>query len=151
MRSESVIVRFHNWLLRTKAFLYTWYYRRLFNSPSLKVYGPITVFFPERVSLGLNVRINEQVFINARGGVTIGSNVHLSSGAQIQTSTLDITTGKDAGLPISIASNAWIYMRALLLPNVSIGQGAIVGAAAVVTKDVPDKAVVAGVPALPIR
>ncbi|MBI1816446.1 MAG: acyltransferase [Deltaproteobacteria bacterium] len=51
---------------------------------------------------------------------------------------------------IEIKDDAWIGTGVIILPNVTIGRAAIVGAGAVVTKDVPDEAVVAGVPAKPL-
>lgn len=52
---------------------------------------------------------------------------------------------------ILVKRDAWIGARASILPGVTIGEGAIVGTGAVVTRDVPDGAVVAGVPAKAIR
>jgi acetyltransferase-like isoleucine patch superfamily enzyme len=51
---------------------------------------------------------------------------------------------------IEIKDDAWIGTGVVILPNVTIGRAAIVGAGAVVTRDVPDEAVVAGVPAKPL-
>ena len=53
--------------------------------------------------------------------------------------------------PIHIGKSAWIGAHATILPNVTIGDNAIVGAGSVVTKDVPDNAIVAGNPARFIR
>lgn len=53
--------------------------------------------------------------------------------------------------PITIGNDVWIGARALLLPSIHIGNGAIVAAGAVVTRDVPDYAIVGGVPARVIR
>lgn len=54
---------------------------------------------------------------------------------------------EDRGGPIAIGSHAWIAYRAIVLPGVTIGEGAVVAAGAVVSKDVPAFAVVAGNPA----
>ena len=53
--------------------------------------------------------------------------------------------------PITIGDDVWIGRRVMLLPGVSIGKGAVIGAGAVVTKDVPEFAVVGGVPAKIIK
>lgn len=52
---------------------------------------------------------------------------------------------------VTIGDDAWIGTRVIILPGVSVGKGAIIGAGAVVTKDVPEYAVVAGVPAKVIK
>ena len=52
---------------------------------------------------------------------------------------------------ILIKKGAWIGARAIILPNVTVGEGSIIGAGAVVTKDVPPYTVVAGVPAKKIK
>ena len=53
--------------------------------------------------------------------------------------------------PVRIKRNVWIGANATILPGVTIGENAVVGAGSVVTKDVPDNAVVAGNPARLIR
>lgn len=53
--------------------------------------------------------------------------------------------------PITIERDAWIGVGAVILPNVTIGWGAIVGANSVVTADVPPLTIVAGLPARPVR
>lgn len=66
--------------------------------------------------------------------------------------------GVDAGFkarrqekPVSIGNDVWIGHGAVVLPGVTIGNGAVVGANAVVTRDVPAYTIVAGVPAKPLR
>jgi acetyltransferase-like isoleucine patch superfamily enzyme len=53
--------------------------------------------------------------------------------------------------PVSVGSDVWIARNAIILPGVTVGDGAVIGAGAVVTRDVPPYAVVAGSPAKPIR
>ena len=52
---------------------------------------------------------------------------------------------------VTIGNDVWIGMRSIIMPGVKIGNGAVIGAGAVVTKDVPDYAIVGGVPAKVIR
>lgn len=59
--------------------------------------------------------------------------------------------GRKQEQPIYIADDVWIGARAIIMPGVRVGHGAIIGAGAVVTKDVPEYAVVGGVPAVIIK
>jgi acetyltransferase-like isoleucine patch superfamily enzyme len=90
-----------------------------------------------------------QVFIG--NGVTIAQRVTLvtSSGAP-DSKIVYKAFGPEVG-PITIQDGAWIGVGVIILPNVTIGRSAIVGAGAVVTKDVPPYTVVVGVPARPIK
>jgi len=93
--------------------------------------------------------------------VTIGENVFIGAGAQIMDTdfhpiTVELRKNrnqiKDAGsAPITIGDNVWIGAEAMVLKGVTIGKGAVVAARAVVTKDVPENTLVAGMPAKIIR
>lgn len=74
------------------------------------------------------------------GGTTIYQNVTLGAG-----------NGEGENIWPTIGKNCKIYSGAVVIGNITVGDGAIIGANAVVTKDVPSKAVVAGVPAKIIR
>ncbi len=118
--------------------------------------------------IGNNCNINAQVFIE--NDVAIGDNVTIKPGVQIWDGTCiesDVFIGPNATLTndimprskqypeffsrITIRKGASIGANATLLPGVTIGQYAMIGAGAVVTKDVPDYAVVIGNPAKIIR
>jgi len=83
------------------------------------------------------------------GGVKIGKNVNVSDGVVIITAKHDVNSAKFEALyePISIGDWAWIATNAVVLAGVDVGEGAIVAAAAVVTKDVPPYSIVGGNPA----
>ena len=91
--------------------------------------------------------------------MTIGENVRITSGVRITTHdggswTLRHMYSELADIDrfgrVSIGDNSHIGMDAMIMPGVSIGKNCIVGARSVVTHDVPDNTVVAGVPARPI-
>lgn len=84
--------------------------------------------------------------------VMIGSCVVINDGAVLLTASHSLSDPNwgHKKAPIVIGDYAWIATNAMLLPGVSIGKGAVVGAGAVVRDDVPDYAVVAGNPATPI-
>ena len=109
--------------------------------------------FSHRVQLGTNSGIG----VGARiyGPVTIGDDVMMGPECWIYTqnhATEDTTTpmrvqGPQPERPVTIGNDVWIGGRVTILPGVHIGNGVIIGAGAVVTKDVPDFAVVGGNPA----
>lgn len=101
------------------------------------------------VSIGNNCVINREVYLDGRVGVVIGNNVNVS----FQTCILSLHHDHNAptfaaiGAVVTIHDHAWIGARATLLPGVTIGEGAVVAAGAVVTRDVAPYEVVGGVPA----
>ncbi len=100
---------------------------------------------------------NSGIGINARlpSKVTIGNNVMMGRDVIILATRhhferLDVpmcTQGRTELLPVQIEDDVWIGTRVIIMPGVTLGKGSIVGAGAVVTKDVPSYAVVGGVPA----
>jgi putative colanic acid biosynthesis acetyltransferase WcaF len=85
--------------------------------------------------------------------VTIGAHATVSQGAFLCTATHDVSDPYMSLVtsPITVADQAWICARAYVGPGVTVAQGAVVGAVAVVTKDVPPWTIVAGNPAKEIR
>ena len=106
-------------------------------------------FNPCGLSIGANSIIGNDAMLDARNGITIGDNVSLSMGVWIWTMEHDPQDPhyRAKGGPVVIEDYAWVSCRVVILPNVTIGKGAVVAAGAVVTKDVPPYAIVAGVPA----
>jgi maltose O-acetyltransferase len=107
--------------------------------------------YPSRanVRIGDNCVINRETYLDGRVGVTIGNNVNVSFQACILSLHHD---HNDAAFPavggtVTICDHAWIGARAILLPGVTVGEGAVVAAGAVVTRDVGPYEVVGGVPA----
>ncbi len=111
---------------------------------------------------GCNIHAGAQLFVNFGcivldcAPVTVGDDVQIATAVQIITAThpLDSTerlSGWEMGRPVRIGHRAWIGAGAILLPGITVGDDAVVGAGAVVTRDVPPGAVVAGNPARVIR
>lgn len=104
---------------------------------------------PWRLKIGRNSIIGNDAMLDARNGITIGDNVSLSMGVWIWTMEHDpqdpFYVAK--GGPVVVEDYAWISCRAVILPGVTIGKGAVVSAGSVVAKDVPPYAIVGGVPA----
>ncbi|GIQ85226.1 3'5'-cyclic nucleotide phosphodiesterase, partial [Kipferlia bialata] len=99
---------------------------------------------------------NHNVVILDTARVDIGHDCMIAPGVQISTAThpLDAETrvaGLEYALPVSIGNRVWIGMGSQILPGVSIGHDCVIGAGSVVTKDIPDRCVAAGVPCRVIR
>ena len=114
------------------------------------------LFPPFSTDYGMNITLGKRVFINSgccfqdQGGIEIGDDVLI--GQQVVIATLDHDLDPDnrgsmRPSPVKIGNKVWIGAHATILPGVTIGDGAVVAAGAVVTKDVPANTVVAGVPA----
>lgn len=108
--------------------------------------------------IGCNCIIGESSIIRGQGGVTIGDNVIVAPHVQIMAvehvfddPTRPILEQGLRAFGITIEDDAWIGAGAIILDGVRIGRGAVVGAGAVVTRDVAPHTVVAGVPARLIR
>ena len=111
--------------------------------------------YPRNLHLGEKVVIGANVSLGAHSPVHLGDRVRLSMDVIIETAGLDFD-GRSApyahtSRPIHIANDVWIGSRAIVLGGVSIGAHAIVAAGAIVTKDVPAHAVVAGIPAKVVK
>lgn len=140
----------------------------------------VMVFHPENISLGSNIYIGhqtilkgyykneftigdgtwigQQCFFHSAGGLIIGKNVGIGPGVKIITSShseegtaIPILHSKLDFRQVIIEDDCDIGTGAIILPGVKIGKGALVGAGAVVTADVPAFHVVAGVPAKTIK
>lgn len=119
----------------------------------VRILTPFICDFGNRVTFGKGVFINHSAILSASGGIVFEDSVMVAPGVRIATINHDMnerhtryTYGR-----VLIKKNAWIGMNVTICPGVTIGAYAVVGAGAVVTKDVPDYAVVGGVPAKVIR
>jgi acetyltransferase-like isoleucine patch superfamily enzyme len=103
------------------------------------------------VHVGQNSSINRDCSLDLRGGLTIGANVSLSAEVTILTSAgmANSIRGSESRRVV-IEDNAWIGVRAIIMPGVTVGRGAVVGAGSVVMRDVPASAIVFGSPARPV-
>jgi acetyltransferase-like isoleucine patch superfamily enzyme len=106
-----------------------------------------------RLSMGARSTIGQRCYIDARAGIRVDSDVSISREVAILTATHVADDPEFAGAlaPVRLESRCWIGLRAMVLPGVRIGEGAVVGAGAVVTADVDPYTIVAGVPAVALR
>lgn len=110
------------------------------------------------IKMGLNAEVNEGCFILCKDVVELGENSTLAYQTTILTSANPNTPYNKLGLvypsvikAVKIGKNTWIGARAVILPGINVGNYCVVAAGSVVTKDVPDYSVVAGVPARVIK
>lgn len=134
---------------------YVQYLEELFGRKldDVRILTPFICDFGNRVTFGKDVFINHSAILSASGGIEFEDGCMAAPGLRIATINHDMnerhtiyTYGK-----VTVKQNAWIGMNVTSCPGVTIGKYAVVGAGAVVTKDVPDYAVVAGVPAKVIK
>lgn len=104
---------------------------------------------PSRVHVGDSTFIGSRVRIAAHDQVQIGSNVCINDDVLILTASHDVADPqwRTFTKPVTIKDHAWIATGATLMPGVTVGRGAVVGARTVVTRDIPDHAVASGNPA----
>lgn len=125
-----------------------------------RIDASMVLFPPFHTDFGRNTRIGRDVFINMgckfqdQGGLTIGDGVLIGHNVVIATLNHPLDPARRADIipaPVVIGNGAWIGSNATILPGVTVGEGAVVAAASVVTKDVPAGMVVVGSPARVLR
>ena len=125
---------------------------------NLNIYPHVHIENIQNLKCGDNVYFNRNTWINAYGGITIGNNVLIGPSVIIHSANHKIPTKKDQILgsghqknPVIIGNDIWIGANALILPGVRIGDGCVIGAGSVVTKNVEPYSIVGGNPAKKIR
>lgn len=112
------------------------------------------ILYFENIEIGDYCSLNEQCYLHGKGNISIGSWVRI--GRNVSLLTVDhifaerSTKIKKQGIsisPIIIGDDVWMGANSIILKGVTIRNGAVIAAGAVVTKDVPEYAIVAGVPA----
>jgi acetyltransferase-like isoleucine patch superfamily enzyme len=117
--------------------------------------GALLHCYGGEIRLGENVHVNPYCVLYGHGGLTIGRDVLIATGCVMIPANHNI---EDPAAPIRaqgltcrgirIEEDVWIGARVVILDGVTIGRGAVIGAGAVVTKDIPAGAIAAGVPAV---
>lgn len=125
-----------------------------------EVDASFAMFPPFYTDCGKNIIVGKNVFINSgcrfqdQGGIRIGDGALIGHNVVLATLNHDFAPEKRSNMhpaPIIIGENVWIGANATVVPGVNIGDGAVIAAGAVVTKDVPARTVVAGVPAKVVK
>ena len=115
--------------------------------PGVRIWAPWNLVMEDQAVLGQGVVCYNMATI------TVGRRAIVSQGAHLCTGTHDYEdpTFQLVARPITIGAEAWICAEAFLAPGVTIGEGAVIGARALVTRDMPAWMVCAGMPAKPIK
>ena len=105
------------------------------------------------IEIGNNSVINRFSYLDGRFLLKIGNNVNISHYSIIQTLTHDANSSEFKGVigEVLIEDDVWIGTRAIVLQGVTIGRGAVIGAGAVVTKNIPPYSIAVGIPAKIIK
>lgn len=159
----KIFNRFYNYILdielfilRVSGFIPFFILRKIiYQSAGVKIgkkayiHMGVQFFYPAGVEVGEGSIIGQNCFLDGRDKLKIGRHVDIASDVMIYNSEHDINAEDFHAIcaPVVIGDFCFIGPRAIILPGVKIGLGAVVGAGAVVTKDVPDFAIVGGIPA----
>lgn len=164
--AHAMLVQYSNEALRITAELNGAYHepdevRALFSrltgktiDASFFAFPPFYTDFGKNITIGKNVFLNTSCTFQDRGGITLGDGTQIGPNVVLCTLNHGIAPEErhiTYPSPIVIGKNVWIGAHATLIPGVTVGNNAIIAAGAVVTKDVPANAIVAGVPAHVIR
>lgn len=133
-----------------RMFFYKYIFRINIGKKVVIYYG-LEIRKPTQLFIGDGTIIGDNCILDARNRIEIGSNVNFSSQVALWTMQHDPQSESfgcnNQNCQITIGDRAWLSMRCIILPGVTIGEGAVVAAGAVVTKSVPPFTIVGGVPA----
>lgn len=118
---------------------------------NLELLSPFTCDYGNNIVLGKNVFINSNCYFMDGAKITVGDNVFIGPSCGFYTANhpLDYQTrnqGIEQALPILIGNNVWLGGNVIVLPGVKIGDGCVIGAGSVVTKDIEANSVATGIP-----
>ena len=120
---------------------------------SLTILAPVYFDYGEYTRLGKGTFVNHGCYFMDGGTIEIGENVFIGPFCGFYTAThpmnyIERNKGLEKALPIKIGDNCWFGANVSVLQGVTIGSGCVIAAGSVVTKDIPDNCMVAGVPAV---
>lgn len=121
---------------------------------STVIFAPFYTNFGKFTTIGKNVFINHACSFLDMGGITIEDEALIGPRVNLVTENHPLNPADRRALitrPVTIKRKAWIGAGATILPGVTVGENAVVAAGAVVSKDVPDNMIVAGIPAKVIK
>jgi acetyltransferase-like isoleucine patch superfamily enzyme len=118
---------------------------------NVRIAGGSRIFVDGELEIGDSVRINAGTLVLATTSVVIGAGTAIAPGCTIMDSDIHDLVGGTGPAPITIGERAWLGRGATVLKGVEVGNGSVVAAGSVVTRDVPPATLVAGAPARVVR
>lgn len=121
---------------------------------TVRLFTPFYTDFGKNISFGKNVFINSGCHFQDQGGIFIGDGSLIGHNVVIATINHDLRPSlnrKNHYKPVKIGKNVWIGSNSTVLPGITVGDWAVIGAGSVVTKDIDAYTIVAGNPARVIR
>jgi maltose O-acetyltransferase len=109
----------------------------------------VEIFSPWRLSIGSHTNIGRCSHLDSRGDLRIGDNVNISDEVAIWTAEHDVQSVdfRMTRGPVTIGNRVWICFRSIIMPGVRLGEGSVIAAGSIVTRNVEPFTIVAGVPA----
>jgi maltose O-acetyltransferase len=154
-RLYSYVLDFELMVLRWVSHVPSHMFRKLFYRLSgVKIGKKSTIhmwanfFEPNGIRIGADTIIGDHAFLDGRAPLVIGSHVDIASSVMIYNSEHDLESDDFSARTASVEIGDYVFIgpRVIILPGVKIGKGAVIAAGAVVTTDVPDFAIIGGVP-----
>jgi acetyltransferase-like isoleucine patch superfamily enzyme len=125
---------------------------------NVSIHPQVYIFSPQKLSVGDNVSIHPMCYIDAAGKIKVGDDVSIAHGTTIMSSThryenIDVPI-KDQPVDLlktEIKDNVWVGSKVTILAGITVDNGSVLAAGAVVTKNISKNTIVAGVPAAKIK
>ncbi len=155
-RFKTICLEFWLMILRFVGFIPLHFVRKIFymasgiNMPwNSTIHIGANFFNPSNIKIGHDTIIGDHCFLDGRTKLIIGNHVGIASQVLIYNDEHNIHSSnyENSFGPVEIGDYVFIGPRAIILPNIKIGKGAVVAAGAVVTKDIPDFEIWGGIPA----
>ena len=119
-------------------------------SKRVVIYGGFEIRAPWNITIDEGTIIGDNAILDGRNGITIGKNVNFSTGVWIWTEQHDyndpLFSTNHKGGPVIIGDRAWLSARTQVLPKVTIGEGAVIAAGGLVTRDCEPFSIYGGIP-----
>lgn len=156
IRIQTIFLEFWLMILRLVGLIPLHFVRKIFYLLSgINLHWDSTIhlganfFKPSNITIGHDTIIGDHCFLDGRAPLTIGNHVGIASQVLIYNDEHNINSPEydNSFGPVTIGDYVFIGPRAIILPNINIGKGAVVAAGAVVTKNIPDFEIWGGVPA----